>query len=144
MYCLWPVRRRLSLFCGLNPSLLPHSSERLSLSAAPLSLSLPLSPSLVLLNDEKSSSSFSVGRQIELRASPSLLKMNTFLFKAAAFFLHPSSPWHKGDPQACTTHTHTHYSNFQPPALWFTTTTISGLDCMVLLVDNTDVTLIRS
>lgn len=37
---LWPVKRRLSLFSGLNPSLLPHSFERPSFSAAPPSPSL--------------------------------------------------------------------------------------------------------
>lgn len=51
---LWPVRRTLSLSCGLNPSLLPHGSERLSLSAAPLSPSLP--PSLPLFTPSHLSS----------------------------------------------------------------------------------------
>lgn len=93
VYCLWLVGRRLSLFRGLNPSLLPHGSKRLSLSTAPLSLF----PSLVCLNDEKCSSSFFSSSSFSPGQSPPplplfSLKMNTFLFKATAGFLHPSSP----------------------------------------------------
>lgn len=93
VYCPWLVGRRLSLFRRLNPSLLPHGSKRLSLSTAPLS---PF-PSLVCLNDEKCSSSFFFCFFFPPGQSPPpppffSLKMNTFLFKATAGFLHPSSP----------------------------------------------------
>lgn len=140
VYCLWPVRR-LSLFRGLNPSLLPHSSKRLSLSAAPLSLF----PSLVLLNDEKCSSSFSPGQSLP----PSLLKWTHSCLKQQPAF---STPPPRGTKEI---HKHAQHKLFRhttqissPPSLpcyWFITTTILGKACMVVLVkDICGIALIRS
>lgn len=107
--CLWPARRRLSLFSGLNPSLLPHSSERLSFSAAP--------PSPSLSHSWMMKTPLAVFQTADKRSlSPSAFKNEriTCLKQQQPSFSTP--PPH--GTKAIRKHTHTPYSNFQPPAPW--------------------------
>lgn len=117
--CLWPVRRRLSLFSGLNPSLLPHSSERLSFSAAP--------PSPSLSHSWMMKTPLAVFQTADKRSlSPSAFKNEhiTCLKQQQPSFSTP--PPH--GTKAIRKHTHTHptqISNLLPPGYRFAT--ISGL-----------------
>lgn len=136
--CLWPVRRRLSLFSGLNPSLLPHSSERPSFSAAP--------PSPSLSHSSMMKTPLAVFQTADKRSlSPSAFKNEriTCLKQQQPSFSTPPPHGTKAiRKHAQHTHTHTHTLLKFPTSCPLATDLPLFLACVV--VDSTGRTLTRS